>query len=433
MPELVFFRRGEEVLRVALERQRLVLGRAQDSDIVIPDPHVSRQHVALLLDGSRCLLEDLSGQGTVVAGKPLRRGELTDGADLQLGQWRALFRERSPTGNSAATRPGLLTELHAHESTEDLRLPVQLRVKHGSTETLYIPGTASFTVGKDPGNDLVLQDRFISGRHLQVTRSEAGFHVRDLNSTNGTFLNGVRLFEAELPLNTTVHVGETELFFEPLSQRQPQATFHGIVGTDPAVRQLVELIQRVAPSPTAVTVLGESGTGKELVARALHECSPRAGQAFIPVNCAALSPALMESELFGHEKGSFTGADSKRKGAFEEANGGTLFLDEVGELPLELQAKLLRVLENGEVKPVGSMRRRGWLRGSLRPRSPGFSSTPGRATSESCATWCAARCSCARGRNWTRAPSSSSRSSTAPLRTRAPRSSSSPRASPWSR
>jgi transcriptional regulator with GAF, ATPase, and Fis domain len=122
------------------------------------------------------------------------------------------------------------------------------------------------------------------------------------------------------------------------------------------MRQLVELIQRVAPANAVVTVLGESGTGKELVALALHEASPRAGQPFIPLNCAALAPAVIESELFGHEKGAFTGADSRRKGAFEEAHGGTLFLDEVGELPLELQARLLRVLESGEVKPVGASR-----------------------------------------------------------------------------
>ena len=130
----------------------------------------------------------------------------------------------------------------------------------------------------------------------------------------------------------------------------------GIIGTDPSVKQLAELIERVAPSSAAVAVLGESGTGKELVARAMHARSSRAEAPFIPVNCAAISKELIESELFGHEKGAFTGAMAARKGAFEEADGGTLFLDEIGELPLDLQAKLLRALESGEIKRVGAAR-----------------------------------------------------------------------------
>jgi transcriptional regulator with GAF, ATPase, and Fis domain len=122
------------------------------------------------------------------------------------------------------------------------------------------------------------------------------------------------------------------------------------------MKSLVELIDRVAPSTAAVAVFGESGTGKELVARAIHSQSNRAAAPFIPVNCAAISRELIESELFGHEKGAFTGALNARKGAFEEADGGTIFLDEIGELPLELQAKLLRALESGEIKRVGAPR-----------------------------------------------------------------------------
>jgi transcriptional regulator with GAF, ATPase, and Fis domain len=151
-------------------------------------------------------------------------------------------------------------------------------------------------------------------------------------------------------------VGETELHFEPAAQGQDEPSFHGLAGREPAMRRLVELLKRVASSHLAVTVLGESGTGKELVARAVHAASPRARQPFVPINCGALAPAVIESELFGHEKGAFTGAESKHRGAFEEAHGGTLFLDEVGELPLELQARLLRVLDSGEVKPVGASR-----------------------------------------------------------------------------
>jgi pSer/pThr/pTyr-binding forkhead associated (FHA) protein len=341
---------------VGLERQRLVLGRGEDCDVVIPDPHVSRQQVALVLDGARCLVEDLSGHGTEVAGQPMRHGELPDGADLKLGQWRAVFRQRGTAGTAGPTRRELRTDVQSCEGPEDGLPPAQVRIKQGTTEFLYPIAADSFTVGKDPANALVVRDRFISGQHLQVTRSEAGFHVRDMNSTNGTFAQGLRLFEAEVPLNTVVRVGETELVFEPASQGQQEPSFYGLVGNDPAMRQLVELIRRVAPSNAVVTVLGESGAGKELVAWALHEASPRAGQPFVPINCGALSPAVIESELFGHEKGAFTGADSRRKGAFEEAHGGTLFLDEVGELPLELQAMLLRVLESGEVKPVGASR-----------------------------------------------------------------------------
>jgi DNA-binding NtrC family response regulator len=356
MPELVFYRRGEEVLRVGLERQRLVLGRGEDCDVVIPDPHVSRQQVALLLDGARCLLEDLSGQGTEVAGKPMRQGELPDGADLKLGQWRAVFRQRGTAGAAAPTRTGRRTDVQSREALEEGLPPAQLRIKQGPTELLYPIDTDSFTVGKAPGNAVVVQDRFISSQHLHVTRRESGFHVRDLNSTNGTYVGGLRLFEAEVPLNTVLRIGEVELLFERVPQGPREPPFHGLVGNDPAMRQLVELLQRVAPSNAIVTLLGESGTGKELVARALHEASPRAGQPFVPINCGALSPAVIESELFGHEKGAFTGADTRRRGAFEEAHGGTLFLDEVGELPLELQAKLLRVLDSGEVKPVGASR-----------------------------------------------------------------------------
>ena len=164
----------------------------------------------------------------------------------------------------------------------------------------------------------------------------------------------MRLFEAELPLNTVLRVGEAELHFEPAAPAQQEPSFHGLTGREPSMRRLVELLKQVAPTELVVTVLGESGTGKELVARALHAASARAGRPFVPINCGALAPSVIESELFGHEKGAFTGADSKRRGAFEAAHGGTLFLDEVGELPLELQARLLRVLDSGEVKPVGS-------------------------------------------------------------------------------
>jgi DNA-binding NtrC family response regulator len=359
MPELVFFRRGEEVLRVAVDRARLVLGRGEHSDVAIPDTEVSRQQVALLWDGERCRVEDLSGKGTRVAGQPITRGELADGADLTLGQWRAVFRLRAGgDGADATTEVGHTTSVQAPDAQAARWQPAQVRVKQGLNESVHRLTGEGFTAGKDATCDLVLRDPFASSRHLKVTRRDGVFHVVDLRSTNGTWLGPVRVFEAEVPLPTVLRVGETELVLEaaaPASRREV-ADFHGIIGSDASVRQLTELIERVAPSSAPVTVLGESGTGKELVARALHACSPRAGRPLIPVNCAAISKELIESELFGHEKGAFTGAAGARKGAFEEADGGTLFLDEIGELPLDLQAKLLRALEGGEIKRVGASR-----------------------------------------------------------------------------
>jgi DNA-binding NtrC family response regulator len=214
----------------------------------------------------------------------------------------------------------------------------------------------SLTLGKDAGNDVVLDDRFVSAKHLRLVRKGGSFQVLDRQSMNGTFLGSVRLMEAEVPLRTVLRLGETEVCLEPANEPRAATQHLGMVGNDPSFRALLDLIERVAPSNAAVAVLGESGTGKELVAQALHQRSPRATHAFIPVNCAAISKELIESELFGHEKGAFTGATNVRKGAFEEADGGTLFLDEVGELPLDLQAKLLRALESGEIKRVGASR-----------------------------------------------------------------------------
>src|SRR5215467_5886350 len=149
---------------------------------------------------------------------------------------------------------------------------------------------------------------------------------------------------------------ETAIIVEPIPAAKKETAYQGIIGNDASVRQLADLIERVAPSSAAVAIFGESGTGKELVARAVHARSKRADRPFVPVNCAAISKELIESELFGHEKGAFTGATNARRGAFEEADGGTLFLDEIGDLSLDLQAKLLRALESGEIKRVGASR-----------------------------------------------------------------------------
>ncbi|MDE2814480.1 MAG: sigma-54 dependent transcriptional regulator [Gemmatimonadota bacterium] len=146
-------------------------------------------------------------------------------------------------------------------------------------------------------------------------------------------------------------ISENELLREQIGKR---VSFGGIMGCSPTIEEALNVVARAAPSRATVLLRGESGTGKELMARAVHEASPRADHPFVAVNCAALNKGLIESELFGHEKGAFTGADTQRAGRFEQANGGTLFLDELAEIPLDVQVKLLRVLQERKIERVGS-------------------------------------------------------------------------------
>ena len=353
MPELAFFRHGEELLRVALD-ERTSIGRAPDCDVSLPDPALSRLHAVVERRPDGYFLVDRSGSGTAVRGARVAEARLAEGDDVALGAWRALFRT-APPGEEGMTRLRGGTAVRA-AGDADRAPPLRLRIRErGRERTVALEGL-TLTVGQDAGNDVVLEDRFVSARHLRLERRGARWRLRDLGSTNGTLVGGVRVTEAELPDGVAIAIGDAELVLErAVGAAAPPPAVDGMVWREPAMRQVLELLERVAPSSAAVTILGETGTGKELVARAVHRLSGRAG-AFIPVNCSAIAESLIESELFGHEKGAFSGAERLRKGAFEEADGGTIFLDEIGELPLELQPKLLRALELGEVKRVGASR-----------------------------------------------------------------------------
>jgi len=215
------------------------------------------------------------------------------------------------------------------------------------------------TVGAAPGNDLRLSDPAVSRHHCTFRLTPDGVELRDLGSTNGTTLGGYRISVAFVSHGAMVGVGESLLSFEETDEKvseplSDEPYFGPVLGQNQAMRRLFALAKRIAPSDATVLLEGETGTGKGMFASAIHDASPRAAQPFVVVDCGALPPTLIESELFGHEKGAFTGARSARDGLFESASGGTVFLDEIGELPRELQPKLLRVLENREVRRIGS-------------------------------------------------------------------------------
>jgi len=214
-------------------------------------------------------------------------------------------------------------------------------------------------VGSDPASDLVLADPAVSRRHASFASVGGRFVVADLGSKNGTFLGEARLHRAEVPLGAVVSIGNSAIAIQArwhVREVAPSASprFGELLGRSVAMREVFAILERVAPADITVLVEGESGTGKELVARSIHQASTRATAPYVVFDCGAVPGELAESELFGHRKGAFTGAATDRAGAFVRADGGTIFLDEIGELPLDLQPKLLRVLETGELRPVGS-------------------------------------------------------------------------------
>jgi DNA-binding NtrC family response regulator len=244
------------------------------------------------------------------------------------------------------------------ERKTSLDLPrAQLEVLAGPDRGRAFVVEPSARIGARQLADIVLADSKVSGLHCEITVGEA-LRLRDLGSKNGTFAGGVRVLDAILQPGDQFVVGDTHLRVTPLAGTRAlplsdSDDFFGIVGQSTVMRALTARLAALAGGDTTVLVQGETGTGKERIAEALHLAGPRAPKPLVVVDCGAIPATMIESELFGHERGAFTGAVATVAGAFERAHGGTLFLDEIGELPLELQPKLLRALESRVVRRLG--------------------------------------------------------------------------------
>jgi pSer/pThr/pTyr-binding forkhead associated (FHA) protein len=346
MEMLELYRCGELLARYELGDRAIEVGRALACDVALEDPELAERHWLLLRRRGTVVAFDVS------AGKRQRATEypLPLGRSVPLGRHHALRRvDDQPTDTDA---------LALDRETEALmRPPVSFSelvvvIGRGADAPRLSIDELPIQVGRAPDNDIKLYDRAVSERHLRLEPCAAGLSLRDLGSRNGTFVNGVRVHSAIVGEGAVIRVGRTDLRIT--GREESKSSGPSMVAESSSMMEVLSEVRRVASLPWPVLVTGESGTGKEGIALALHAGSARSQQAFVAVNAGGLSRELVESQLFGHERGAFTGAAARHRGVFEQAEAGTLFLDEIAELPLDLQARLLRVLETGEIRRVGS-------------------------------------------------------------------------------
>jgi len=358
MPYLEF-REGERLLFMHLLRPgRTVVGRSDACDVALPSESVSRTHCLVEQRVDGWWLFDRSRNGTRVNGEVAPRHLLRDGDAIELGDWHARFVVGVEAGRDQTTANGPRLAARHEELVEvgegrvaasHARLTFTGGPHAGRTVVLDQPRVTLGGVGADvelaPGLPLrVATLRVVRGR-VMVDPEAAAVH-----------LAGARLRElTPVFAGEAIRIGEHTAIVEIDTDDEPEeaASFGEMVGNEPVMKRLFGVLSRMAAHEAPVLLTGESGTGKELAARGLHSNGPRFDGPFVAVNCAAIAETLFESELFGHEKGAFTGATHRQDGAFQRADGGTLFLDEIGELDGEAQAKLLRALESGEVRRVG--------------------------------------------------------------------------------
>jgi transcriptional regulator with AAA-type ATPase domain/pSer/pThr/pTyr-binding forkhead associated (FHA) protein len=359
---LAFKKDGREVFRYPLNGSTIHIGRGGHNHVVLSDVEISRSHLTLESQDGVLTALSLSSQGATKNGKSFDSTAFKLDDEIVIGPWHILLCDSGVEDQK--------THVASEEKTQILDYDTQEKaLKVSEVEvTVHFPEGQSrsyqfkhfpINIGSGTQNTLILKDPFISEAHCQIDVKAGQLWMSDADSKNGTWVSGKKVTEGFLSNGDEITLGKVRLGIclgQVAEKIQPaqESVFEGMIGESLKMREIFSLIDKVAPSDMPIFISGETGTGKELAARAIHRRSLRAHQPFLAINCGAISPNLIESELFGHEKGAFTGAVSSRHGVFEAAHGGTLFLDEIGELPIDLQPKLLRVLEEGTIKRVGA-------------------------------------------------------------------------------
>lgn len=357
MAHLLFFRGEDKLIEYRLTGGRISIGRADSCDVALPGETISRTHCFVEERQERFRVIDRSRHGITVDGETVNKAELRDGSEIWMGPYRVVLRLDGavvgPTAEAIADR-GHEVMVGADEGSIVVERAVLLVEEGPDAGTRRTLRRSRMQVGRR-ASEIRLSDPGVVEQHCTFRVARGRVMVEP--GQGAVFLGGERVREiTPLYADETLRLGSTLLRVERNVDDETilAKKFGEMVGEGQVMRQVFGVLKRISGHHFPVLISGESGTGKELAARGVHEHSARSAGPMIAVNCGAISETLFESELFGHEKGAFTGADAQKNGAFHAADGGTLFLDEIGELPEAAQTKLLRALETGEVRRVGS-------------------------------------------------------------------------------
>lgn len=350
------------LMRQPIGEAPVTVGRSSDNTLKLVDPEISRHHCKIEWRDNSLFITDLSMNGTLVNGQQFKCTEVHVGDKLTIGPWtlsidstidavpiRTIAKSASETrviGFDA--RKKILTTRQVELAIQS---PDQAPIRRRMTKEEIV-------IGHHAACDVAVADPFVSRRHCRIICEGDVLRLVDLSSTNGTFVSDTKVTETILPSSGSFRIGRSTVLYRILDSSErispsKRDRLGKLLGESRRMREIFAIIERIGPTDAAVCITGESGTGKELVARELHNASKRRRGNFVAVNCGAMPPSIIESQLFGHERGAFTGAVERVSGLFEQAKGGTIFLDEIGEMPFDLQARLLRVLETKTVRRIG--------------------------------------------------------------------------------
>jgi two-component system response regulator GlrR len=362
MLEITLQRAGKRLIKEPIGSAPLTIGRASSNTLRLLDPEISRNHCRIEWRDNTLFAVDLSRNGMLINGDLKKEAEINAGDRISIGPWTLLVDttiDAVPvkTLASAPHATRILSYDPAHKSLTTERIdfivhsPDQAPMKKRLAKT-------EVTIGHHASCDVAVADPYVSRRHCRLELKGRQIRLIDLASTNGVFVGDTRITQISMQPHGSFRIGRSIVNYRLVTETESiepskSPRLGNMLGSSKSMREIFGIISRIARSDSAVLITGESGTGKELAALEIHRLSNRKDRPFIAVNCGSIPTTIIESQLFGHERGAFTGAVERAIGFFEQAKGGTLFLDEIGEMPPELQTRLLRVLESKTVRRLG--------------------------------------------------------------------------------